>query len=92
MKFQKREPIDSIIDRLIEDQETKLLKELDAKTSLKQEFESRSLPVVLIFRSALQRRSLKKGVLRNFAKFTAKQSCQNKRSLFLNKVTASGCR
>ena len=43
----------SFIDHLIEGQETKLLKcnkEMDAKTALKLEFESRSLPVVPLFR------------------------------------------
>ena len=38
-----------------------------------------------IFRSSHQRCSMKKGVLRNFAKFTEKHLCQ---SLFFNKVTA----
>ena len=52
-KVQKRESIDSFIDHLIKGQETKLLKcdkEIDAKTALKLEFESRSLPVVPLFR------------------------------------------
>ena len=51
-KVQKREPIDSFIDHLIEGQETKLLKcnkEIDTKTALKLEFKSRSLPVVPLF-------------------------------------------
>ena len=39
---------------------------------------------MLIYRSSHQRRSMKKGVLRNFAKFTGKRLCQ---SLFFNKET-----
>ena len=48
-----REPIDSFIDRLVEGQETKISeceKDLDAKTALKLEFESRHLPVVPLHR------------------------------------------
>ena len=48
-----REPIDSFIDRLVEGQETKISeceKDLDAKTALKLEFESRHLPVVPLYR------------------------------------------
>ena len=51
-KVKKGEPTDSFIDHLLEGQETKLLKcdkETDAKTSLKLEFESCSLPVVSLF-------------------------------------------
>ena len=47
-----REPIDSFIDRLVEGQETKISeceKDLDAKTALKLEFESRHLPVVTLY-------------------------------------------
>ena len=47
-----REPIDSFIDRLVEGQETKISeceKDLDAKTALKLEFESRHLPVVPLY-------------------------------------------
>ena len=40
-----------------------------------------------IFRSSHRRCSVKKGVLRNFAKFTGKHPCQ---SLFLIKLQASG--
>ena len=43
------EPIDSFIDHLVEGQEIKISeceKDLDAKTALKLEFESRQLPVV----------------------------------------------
>ena len=46
------EPIDSFIDRLLEGQETKISeceKDLDAKTALKLEFESRRLPVVPLY-------------------------------------------
>ena len=46
------EPIDSFIDRLVEGQETKISeceKDLDAKTALKLEFESRHLPVVPLY-------------------------------------------
>ena len=39
--------------------------------------------MLLIYRSSHQMRSMKKGVLRNFAKFTGKLLCQ---SLFFNKV------
>ena len=39
--------------------------------------------ILLLFRSSHQRCSLKIGVLKNFAKFTGKHSCQ---SLFFNKV------
>ena len=39
----------------------------------------------LLFRSIPQRCSMKKGVLRNFTKFTGKHLCQ---SLFFNKVTS----
>ena len=39
------------------------------------------------FRSNRQRRSVKKGVLRNFAKLTGKNLCQ---SLFFNKVVGTG--
>ena len=39
-------------------------------------------------RSNHQRCSVKKGVLRNFAKFTGKHLCQ---SLFLNKVAGGAC-
>ena len=48
-----REPIDSFIDRLVEGQETKISeceKDLDAKTALKLEFESRHLPAVPLYR------------------------------------------
>ena len=48
-----REPIDSFIDRLVEGQETKISeceKDLDAKTALKLEFESRHWPVVPLYR------------------------------------------
>ena len=48
-----RELIDSFIDRLVEGQETKISeceKDLDAKTALKLEFESRHLPVVPLYR------------------------------------------
>ena len=38
----------------------------------------------LAYRSSHQRCSIKKGVLRNFPKFTGKHLCQ---SLFVNKVT-----
>ena len=38
---------------------------------------------ICIYRSSHQRCSMKKGVLRNFTKFTGKQLCQ---SLFFNKV------
>ena len=41
-----------------------------------------------IFRSSHRRCSVKKGVLRNFAKFTGKHLCQ---SLFFNKVAGSAC-
>ena len=36
-----------------------------------------------VFRSSYQRCSVRKGILRNFAKFTGKHLCQ---SLFFNKV------
>ena len=39
-------------------------------------------------RSSHQRCSIKKGVLRNFAKFTGKHLCQ---SLFFNKVASGAC-
>ena len=51
-KVKTREPVDSFTDHLIEGQETKFLKcnkEIDAKIALKLEFESRSLPIVLLF-------------------------------------------
>ena len=41
-----------------------------------------------LLRSSHWRCSVRKGVLRNFAKFTGKHLCQ---SLFLNKVAGSGC-
>ena len=41
--------------------------------------------MVLYLEAVVQRCSVKKGVLRNFAKFTRKQLCQ---SLFFNKVAA----
>ena len=47
-----REPIDSFRDCSVEGQETKIYeyeKDLDAKTSLKLEFESRHLPVVPLY-------------------------------------------
>ena len=43
---------------------------------------------VLNSRSSHQRCSVKKGVLRNFAKFTGKHLCQ---SLFFNKVAGGAC-
>ena len=42
----------------------------------------------VLLRSSHWRCSVRKGVLRNFAKFTGKHLCQ---SLFLNKVAGSGC-
>ena len=53
LKIQKREPIDGFINHFTEGQETKLLKcdkKIDAKTTLKLEFELSSLPVVPLFR------------------------------------------
>ena len=41
-----------------------------------------------LYRSSHQRCSLRKGVLRNFAKFTGKHLCQ---SLFFNKVAGAAC-
>ena len=46
-------------------------------------FGNRSLICFLLCRSSHQRSSIKKGVLRNFTKFTGKHLCQ---SLFFNKV------
>ena len=43
---------------------------------------------MIIFRSSHQRCSVKKGVLRNFAKFTGKHLCQ---SLFFNEVAGGAC-
>ena len=46
------------------------------------------IPVSFTSRSSRQRCSVKKGVLRNFLKFTGKHLCQ---SLFFNKVAGSAC-
>ena len=46
------------------------------------------IPVSFTSRSSRQRCSVKKGVLRNFLKFTEKHLCQ---SLFFNKVAGSAC-
>ena len=45
-------------------------------------------PIIWPFRSSRRRCSVKKGVLKNFAKFTGKHLCQ---SLFLNKVAGDAC-
>ena len=47
--------------------------------------EKTSYLTIIYYRTSHQRCSLKKGVLRDFAKFTGKQLCQN---LFFNKVAA----
>ena len=46
------------------------------------------LKIVFLFRSSHRRCSVRKGVLRNFAKFTEEHLCQ---SLFFNKVRPKAC-
>ena len=46
------------------------------------------LEFLVTFRSSHQRCSVKKGVLRNFTKFTGKHLCQ---SLLFNKVAGAAC-